>query len=407
MLIGQILLIVSTPFLTRIYSPEDFGLFAVFGALTSISIAVVALRYDSAIPLEQNDRAARALVAGVFLASSCFSIVVSLAILAGGTAFTGLLEVPELMPLLWLLPPCILLWGCGSGLSFWSMRQGTFRLNGVNRIVHHGTQAIGQLGLGLAGLGVAGLVLGYAMGYLARFAHFLTALSRAEIEAFASPSLGEIGAVLRRYWRHPVFAASAAALQSSSAMLPAVLIAMLYGPAMAGWYALAQRVVALPMRLLGEAASEVFLSELRTVDHVGMIRLFKRTTALFAGIGVAVIVPLVLVAPWLFTIIFGEAWHETGIIIQLLSPLYISRFVVHPILHTLNILHRQDLQLLSSSLTILTLAVSFFFGWWQELDAHWTIILFSICSSLIFVGTIFFSWRILLNANWSMIRSAQ
>lgn len=406
MLIGQGLLIVSTPLLTRIYTPEDFGLFAVFGALTSILIAIVTLKYENAIPLERDDRAALALVAGVGLTSLSFSVVAALVIMVGGAKFGQLLGLPELEPLLWLLPPCILLWGCGSGLSFWSVRQGTFRLNGANRVIHHSTQAVGQLGFGLAGLGGAGLVLGYALGYLARFTHFLAALSKVEILAFSRQPFAEIGHALRRYWRHPVFAAGSSLLQTTSVMLPAVLITILYGPAMAGWYALAQRVVALPLRLLGEGASEVFLGEIRTVDHAGLIRLFKRVTALFAGIGLVVLLPLVWLAPWLFSIVFGAAWHDAGVICQLLVPVYLAQFVVHPISQIWNVLKRQELYLLSSMCSGASLIFCFSLGWWLGLDARWTIALFSGSSSLVFLLTIAVAWRILRRVDWATLQAA-
>ena len=407
MVIGQGLLVASTPFLTRLYTPEDFGLFAVFGAFTSILVTMVALRYEYAIPLEQNERTALALVSATGLLSLAFSLLLCPVVLVWGPSLAQLLGLPALTPLLWLLPPCLLLWGLGSALGFWSVRQGTFRLNGASRIIHHGTQAGGQLGFGLMGTGSAGLVVGYALGYLARFVHLAVALPRAELRQFFRPSLGEIGQVLRRHWRFPAFATSAAALHAASAMLPTVGIAMLYGPAMAGLYGLAQRVVALPLRLVGESASEVFLGEIRNVDHDGLIRLFKRTTALFTGLGLAGLLPLFWLAPWVFAFVFGEAWREAGIIVQLLAPLYLARFVANPISQTLNALDRQDLHLLSSLLGCLTPLLSFAVGWWLMLDAAWTIGLYSVSSSMVFIFMIAIAWWSLKRTDLQSLRRAE
>lgn len=403
MVFGQALLIMSTPLLTRLYTPEEFGLFAIFGTFMSIGATMIALRYELAIPLERNERAAAALVAGAGLTSASISLLSCLLLWLWGAELATFLGVPDLAPLLWLLPPCLMFWGIGSGLSFWLVRKSSFRLNGINRIVHFGTQAGGQLAFGLAGASGSGLILGYAAGYLARLIHLLLALPQVEIRKFCRPSLAEIGRELRSYWRYPVFSASSAALQAACIMLPAVLVATLYGPAMAGFFALAQRAVALPLRLLGESASQVFLGEIRDRDHAGLIRLFKRVAALFAGLGLIVLLPLAWVGPWLFSFVFGEAWQEAGIIFQLLAPLYLTRLLVTPISQTLNVLDRQDLHLWFAVINALTLIMSFTAGWWLELGVHWTIGLFSVMSSMTFVFTIAVTWRVLRRGGWQTL----
>ena len=404
MMIGQGMLIISTPIITRFYTPEDFGLFAVFGALASIFGMVIGLRYELAVPLERDDRAAAALVSGIFLTSLLIGFLLTILIWLWAADFVALLDMPELAVMLWLLPPCLIVWAAGGALSFWSIRQGTFRLNGVNRVYHYGTQAVGQLSFAPAAIGGAGLVFGYALGFLARFLHLLFALPRADVDAFLRPSLKEIFVVLRCYWRYPIFSTSSSALQATANMLPAVLIAMLYGPAMAGLYALAQRVIALPLRLLGETASHVFLGEIRTLDHAGVIRLFKSTTVLFATLGLIGMLPLLWLAPPLFAFVFGEKWHDAGVIVQLLLPLYFMRFVVTPVSQTLNVLERQDLHLLASVLNALALGVSFAIGWWQALEASVTIGLFSAIASLTFVFYIAVAWQNLRRADWQTLR---
>ena len=60
--------------------------------------------------------------------------------------------------------------------------------------------------------------------------------------------------------------------------------------------------------------------------------------------------PVLFAGPTLFALVFGDAWRAAGEIVQLLVPLYLTRFVVTPVSQTLNILGRQKLHLVSSSL---------------------------------------------------------
>ena len=396
--IGQFILVLASPFLTRLYAPEAFGLFAIFGALAAIFGIVATMRLEYALPREIDDRAAAALVRGIFLTSVVVALLLGCLVWLVGPRFAALMAAPELSPLLWLLPPSVMLWGMGSGLSLWSIRQGTFKLNGINRIVYHGMQAASQLALGLGGMLGTGLILGYCSGFLARVAHLAGTIPRLELRWLFSPSLAESWRILCRYRRYPMYYAPAALLQEICNMLPAILIALLYGPAVAGLYALAQRVVMVPLRFLGESASQTFLGEVRNLDRTELLRLFKRVAILFTGFGTIFIIPLFLAGPRLFALVFGEVWRETGVFFQILAPLYFTRLIVTPISQTLNILERQDLHLVAAALNFLALLISFAIGGGFGWDARWTIGLFSALSSLAFLFFFIVAWWGLLHS---------
>jgi O-antigen/teichoic acid export membrane protein len=395
---GQGLIVLTSPLLTRLYTPEQFGLFAVFSALSAIMGVAIGLRYEFAVPVVKQEEDAAALVAAATLVTCLLSGALAVLLLFWSPELAAMVGLGDQATLLWLLPPAMLLWGVGSGLSFWAIRQGLFRLNGVNRVVQFGTQAAGQLGLGLIGLGSIGLVLGYVLGYLTRFVHLALALPKLDLAQLCRPSLGRLRQVLHRHWYYPVFSASSSLLQSACHMLPAVLVALLYGPALAGLFALSQRVVGLPVRLFSDSASQVFLGEIATADRDRLVQLFKKITLLFLGIGLLGMLPLLLAGPWLFALVFGEEWRQAGTIVQILVPLHLARFVVRPVSQTLNVLQRQDLHLTSSIINALTLATSFSAGWWWTLDALWTLFIFSISSSIAWTFYLFIAWRQLKRA---------
>src|SRR5690554_3486904 len=59
---GQLIMLAAIPFLTRLYTPEDFGVFAVFSALMSVVLVISSLRYELAIPLPQSQKSASRLL---------------------------------------------------------------------------------------------------------------------------------------------------------------------------------------------------------------------------------------------------------------------------------------------------------------------------------------------------------
>lgn len=390
---GQLLLLLAAPVLTRLYTPAEFGAFAVFSALTAILGTVMCLRYEQAVPIvaaaDVAPMIAVSLAAALFLSALLAGVVA-----ACGPALAGLVGAPDLAPLLWLLPATMLLWGLTLPLAFASMRRGAFRANALNKTLQLGSQAAGQLGLGLAGAGIAGLVVGYSVGYVVRLGHFLAILEPAEWRRMATVRLRRLSELARAHRAYPLLATPAALLQASTQMLPTMLVALLYGPAMAGWFGLAQRMLELPVRLLGMTTSQVFLTEIARADPGAVYRLFVTTSRRFLVLGLLGMAPLLLLGPWLFALVFGEDWRTAGILVQCLVPAQLARFVVMPVSQVLNVLQRQDLHLLAAGLNLLAMAASFAVGWWLGLGATAVVLLFSLGSGLAWLVYFLLAWRL-------------
>jgi len=119
---AQVLTVLAAPLLTRLYSPEDFGLLAVYVSLLALIGIISSLRYELAIPLpEDEDEGVAANVAALSL------ILVGLtALLSGvlawqlGPAIADLLGVPALAGYLWLLPVGALVSGSGQLFDDWA-----------------------------------------------------------------------------------------------------------------------------------------------------------------------------------------------------------------------------------------------------------------------------------------------
>ena len=268
-------------------------------------------------------------------------------------------------------------------------------------------QAVAQLVFGLFGGGGAALVAGYNLGPVARFLVMAGTLQAADRVLLRRITLARIRALAREHWRYPVFSSSSSLLQSASQMLPAVLVAGLYGPVTAGWFGLGQRIMGAPVRMLGDAASQVFLGEIARADGGALYCLFLRTAVRFFALGLAGMAPLLLAGPALFALAFGEPWREAGAIVQLLVPVYLARFVVVPVSQTLNVLGRQDLHLIASLLNCAGLGLSFALGAWLDLPLLGTTLLYSIGSTAAFVFYFGAAWHTARRAAAGLLQPAE
>ena len=393
--LGQLLLVATSPVLTRLYGPEAFGALAVFSGLAAILAMVSALRLEFAVPVAREEEEAVGLVGLGLVTAGLTTLLVALSVWLLGPWLARATEIPELAGLLWLLPLTALCNGFSLPLAYWSIRRGTFRVNGANKLVQAGSQAASQLALGAAGTGTPGLVLGYALGPLAMLAHLLGSLPAAERARLLAVRWGRLWPLARRHWHYPAYSAPAALLTSSTQLLPAVLLAVLYGPAVAGWFGLGQRVMGLPVKLLAQAASQVFLGEVpRLGDDAAVRRLFLRSTAGFALTGLVGMAPVLVLGPGLFALVFGEAWREAGVMAALLVPQHLARFVVMPVSQTLNVYGRQELHLVASALGGAALVLAFAAGWWLGLGPMRVILLYSVGTTLAYLLYLAFAWRV-------------
>jgi O-antigen/teichoic acid export membrane protein len=301
--------------------------------------------------------------------------------------------MPGLASLLWLLPPILFLTGIGQPLEYWSIRRDTLRLNAATRVTQYGGQAVGQAALGIAGAGPIGLVLGYGLGYLARAALFVTTLTRADRRILAttrSMRVRELAWSMRRY---PFLTSISSVVKSLTQFLPTILFATFFGPAVAGGFDLAQRLLSVPVRLVGGAASQVFLVEASEHSVADLLRLFTKTVSRFLLLGMLGMAPILFAGPLLFAFAFGEPWREAGAFAQALIVLQLARFVQVPTSQSFNILGRQDLELKTAVLGAISLAASFWLIALFDVRPVTALLIYSVASGMSHLVMLYLAWQ--------------
>jgi O-antigen/teichoic acid export membrane protein len=151
-------------------------------------------------------------------------------------------------------------------------------------------------------------------------------------------------------------------LSTGARLAPALLIAAIHGAEVAGMFALAQRILATPV-IFSVSVGQVYLSEaprLARAGGEGMYALFKGTAWRLLLFGVLTLGLVVIAGPQLFGLVFGAVWTEAGRFAQWLALMAIGQLVIGPVVHTLTVFERQDIQLGSDALRFGALLLVFF-----------------------------------------------
>jgi len=310
--LAQVLAFAASPLLTRLYSPEAFGHFAVLGAMVNILLPLITLRLNWAIPLPREDGDARHVLA------LCVLVTVASAALA---AALGTLAQPGLagwidMSLtdIWLLTGALLVTGLHEVTMSWLVRNRAFgQVASVRFITLVGVVGC-QIGFAMIRPSASSLLLGLAGGYLLGFLWAAFQCRHALLDSVRGVTPHSLWRFAAEYRRFPAVATPSSIVSAVSAQVPNLVLPTLYGVAMVGQWSLAQRVLWQPASFVGQAVSQVFWGNAARLQWEDPKRLALLFLILNAGL-LAVMTPALVLVWWgadLFGFIFGPAWAQAG-----------------------------------------------------------------------------------------------
>jgi O-antigen/teichoic acid export membrane protein len=322
--LAQALPLLLGPWLTRLYSPTEFGQFSFVWTLATNLAVIGCARYEFALPLESDERQAAvlmALCARVLLAVTAVGLVVGLVLVGWQDLAIG-----------WLLPLAVLAGGATQWLTLWATRAQRFRLLAGARVLQFGGGALLQVGLGLVQMGAAGLMLGPLLAGLATAALLARPAPAGGWTSLIQTPTEALKAMARRHRDFPLLNtphAFAGALQDSLAM---ILIAAWSGDASAGYWALALRYLKAPAGLVGGALSQTLYPRLvHAKSGAEALAVVRQAMAVLMALALPLMAALMWWGPHLFEQVFGERWHDAGELARALAPYIALHFVASPL----------------------------------------------------------------------------
>jgi O-antigen/teichoic acid export membrane protein len=355
---GQGLLVLVSPILTRLYTPEDMGVLAVFSAFLSMLAIVATLRYEDAIPAVADEEEAL----GLFRLSVRVALVLSgvvLGVLVAVATSTSLVFPGEM----WLLPLGMAGAGVYAAHGGIAVRARAYRLLGRTNLFKSLWQVGIQLSLPLVHPGPLGLILGRladrlsGIGLLRRRLRWKGLMKGGD--GFGMLTLA------RRHAQYGVYGAPASLVQVGGTQLMPLLVVHHYGLAAGGLFALANRVLVSPLSVLGTSLGQAYLGQasmaLRS-GASGVLGLFQGTTFRLVGMAVGL---AALAAPaflYAFEPLFGPAWGTAGLMGLGLLPMFMANLVLSPLEQTYNLISRQRLKLLMDGVGLVATVVAISFS---------------------------------------------
>lgn len=355
--VAQGLTVLASPVLTRLYSPEAFGLMTLFISITGILKVISCLRYEFSIVLPKSDEDGANLLGGSLLVVTAVTIFSVVLLLIGGVPLLGLLNARELAPFLWMMPLTIFSGGIFLALNYWNTRTKNFGRLSIAQVINSLTVVIGQLTLGFVGLVSSGSMIGaYVMGAFLAAVVLGGQIWRDDGKfLLKTVRFRFIVEQLKRYRKFPLYDSWAALLNNISWQLPSFLLAMFFSQTEVGYYALSFRLLNLPMSLIGISIGQVFFQRAAEAKIRGELSsVVESNFRYLVVIGLMPFFLLSIVGNELFSVVFGANWSEAGVYAQILSIWIFFWFISSPLSTLFRVLEKQKFSLILNIVIFVT-----------------------------------------------------
>lgn len=322
--VAQVIVLVISPLLTRLFSPEHFGVFSLVVAVASMVTIFATLRLETLIP------AVRAAPDAMRLMQAALGLTMS----TGAAAFVlvsafraetaRLLSIPaDAAGALFVAPFLIIAFGLFACLRAWCIRTGRFKVVSRGQVARAITAAVVWLGLGFGGvLKAPGLALaaGQAVADFAFSGMLSLALRRHERRMLLTPRLSAIRRALADNARMVWTLVSSQALATIYGRLPIIVIATVFGPVQAGFYALAERMVGAPVTLVANAIGDVYRQRAAAAHRRGepFDGLMRNVLLLTLSLSVVPFIAAIAIVPQYMGPLFGPEWTGAGFTMAIL-----------------------------------------------------------------------------------------
>ena len=394
-MISQLIPIVVSPILTRIYSPKDFGIFALYMSITTIILVIASGKYELAIFLPKQDEDAINITILSIILVIIVSLIVCVIILLMNNYISGMLKNPDISIWLYFIPLNIFLGGVFLSINYWSNRKKYYKRLALSRIIQSSTTAAFSVGIGFAIFGPMGLIVGFITGQMAATGFLGWSVWKESRETRRYISREKIITQLKRYIKFPSYLTFSGLLETASSQLPIILLSTFFGSSVAGFISLSQRVIRLPSRLVATSVGDVFRQRASYdfANSTSCRKIFIKTFKRLLFISIFPFVILIIFSPNLFEFVFGRGWRCSGEYTQIMAMMFFLQFIVSPLSSMFIIAEKQRYDLIMQLLLFFFSITALYQGYYIFDNPKAAILLFTIVYTIKYSIQLYYSFK--------------
>lgn len=323
--IAQAIPIAISPILTRLYTPEDFGVFALYMSIVSILSVIVTGQYELAIMLPKNEKDSFNILFLSIILTVIISFIVFLIVFIFNQQITKVLNNKEISNWLYLVPFSILIIGLFNSFNYWFNRNKNYKILAKIKVTQSFTNSGSNLGFGLLQLNSFGLIVSSFISQLVAVILFIKRFDFNNLKYFNKKRLLVLA---KKYKKFPNFTLFHNLLNNLSKNIPIILLAKYFSSKESGFFMFTNRIIGTPINIISGSISLVFFKELSFLKNNNkkkLLQIFKSMLYKLIILFFPLFLILFVFSSDIVIYIFGEKWEEVGVYLKIFLPMFFFR----------------------------------------------------------------------------------
>lgn len=400
--IGRVIGFMATPIITRLYTPSDFGILAVFASLCALSYPFCTLRYTLAIPLHSNEKIGINSLAACLLILAVNTVIIGIVLVFFHSPILSFFSSENIDAFWCFIPLAFFLYGISETLSYYSTRYRDFSTIAKVTVVQKAIGVLTKIVLGLFRFDVRGLLIGNILAESGGLTLYIRTYWKRLKWGVRYVTRRRIGFVLKRYIAFPLYRVPSQILLKAAGSIPILYFAWHFGTVTTGRISLATAMLSAPVSFACTSVGKAFYGEIASLGRNNGKEIYSLTVRIMIRLFVISLIPFALIicfGPWIFRTFFGAEWTQSGTFARYLCFYLVFRFVYSPISDGIfNVFEQQKLVLWLEVSRIVIVASSLLTSYFYNFSVDTAIVIYSLALTVQYILSIIFVMYILRKA---------
>lgn len=380
--VAQAIGLLVYPILTRIYSPEDFGLLNLFLSIGGVLTLIAVAEYHYAIVLPKEEKDAVGVFHVGFLLLSCLVILVGVSGVFS-EPISLLFKAPSLSSVYYLLPGYVFLMGLWNLLNYWYTRQQKFGKISIYQMSQSIISSASKIILGIQNLLRVGMVYSVVFAPLISILLVVVGSWRTLTPLFKF-SWNNICQQAAKYKNFPLYVMPRGLLNTLGGNLPTLLLTPYFGLVEIGFFGMALTLAFRPINIVCSSLYQVLYQKVtdKVNEQKEVLSLLRNFLMQIGVVTLLLFGVLYLVMPYMVSFLLGAEWGVVSDYIRIFLP-WLFFVVLNTSLSFLpDVFGKQSIYLLFEILYIVVRLLALIIG--VRMDSmHMALFLFSMIGAFV------------------------
>ncbi|MDR3062348.1 MAG: oligosaccharide flippase family protein [Dysgonamonadaceae bacterium] len=392
---GQAIALLTMPVLSRLYTKDDFGLFALFTSISGILIILGTGKYEEAFVITSNRKESSALLNFSLRLLIVFCLLIFLVLWLFGSPCLSFFNMEVLLDYWYWIPLYMFFSGFFILMTYVANREKKYKIIASANLSTNGLTSMLKIAFKFLTTGAAGLISGQTVGQL--FSCFSFHKLKQILKDSIHHNWQESKKAGIKFRDFPKFTMPRSFIDSFSANMPFFLLTGIFGEAQLGLFFLAFNISFRPVNLISNSIYQVLYENVARQKEnsekiSSEINQYQRYCLLLA---LPLFVIVFIFSEWLFKTIFGVQWEESGRYFRYILPWIFMLLLTSPLGFLPLVFHKQKQHMYLGFVQFLCRLAALGAGIYFK-DFNLAILLFCI-TGLVFSLTIQLWYRFLIN----------